>query len=84
MNNNKLATYILIAVGVVVVLISLGADVIGLGADPANFGWKQILGAGAGAVLVIAGIFLLRGSKSPKSQPGLTQDQGQEKPDDLA
>ena len=83
MNNNKVAIYLLIAVGVVMVLISLTADVIGMGADPLNFGWKQILGSVAGAVLVIAGVFLLRGAKSPTGLPGSAQEQNQEKPDDL-
>lgn len=55
----KTIAYILIIVGAIGLLISLTADITGLGADPLNFGWKQILGTTVGALIVIAGIVLL-------------------------
>ncbi len=49
----------LIVVGVVLVLVSLLADAIGLGAQPGIIGWKQILGAAVGAAAAIGGMVLL-------------------------
>jgi len=57
--NIRIMVYILIIIGAIGLLISLTADITGLGADPLNFGWKQILGTAVGAVIVIAGVVLL-------------------------
>ena len=73
--NKKIAAYILIAVGILALLVSLGADVIGLGADPLNFGWKQILGSVVGVVVIVAGVFLFRSIKSSTSQTDVTKDE---------
>lgn len=48
-----------VAVGVLLLLLSLGADVLGIGLDP-RFGWKQITGALIGGVLAGFGFFRLR------------------------
>jgi hypothetical protein len=45
--------------GILLVLVSLLADMIGLGAQAGIIGWKQILGAVIGAAVGISGIFLL-------------------------
>jgi len=50
----------LIVVGVLVILISLLADTLGVGSQPAIFGWKQILGAVVGAAIGIGGFFFMR------------------------
>jgi NADH:ubiquinone oxidoreductase subunit 6 (subunit J) len=63
--NKKISEYILMGVGAIILLISLTADMIGLGADPVNFGWKQILGAVVGVVIIIIGIVLLKTKKNP-------------------
>ena len=49
----------LILGGVLVIAVSLLADVIGLGAQPGIIGWKQILGAAAGLVILVVGIYIL-------------------------
>jgi hypothetical protein len=49
----------LVVVGVLLVLASLLADTIGLGAQPEVFGWRQILGAVVGAAVGIGGAVLL-------------------------
>jgi Mn2+/Fe2+ NRAMP family transporter len=50
----------LIIVGLLVILVSLLADVIGIGANLYVFGWKQILGTCIGVVVCIAGIIISR------------------------
>jgi hypothetical protein len=53
----------LIVVGVIVLIVSLAADVIGIGGAP-GIGWKQLLGAGVGLIVAIAGGWSLRSAKS--------------------
>jgi len=48
----------LLVVGLVVVVVSLAADTIGLGAQPGIVGWKQLLGAGLGVTIMIIGAVL--------------------------
>jgi hypothetical protein len=50
----------MIFIGVLLLLVSLLADVIGVGWHPEIFGWKQILGTAAGVGLALAGIYFLR------------------------
>jgi hypothetical protein len=50
----------LIVIGVVVVIVSLAADSLGIGGAP-GIGWKQLLGAGVGVIIAIAGGWSLRG-----------------------
>ncbi len=50
---------LMIVAGVLLILASLLADTIGLGAQPGIIGWKQILGAVIGAAVGIGGIILL-------------------------
>jgi hypothetical protein len=45
---------VLIVLGVVLALVSLAADVLGIG-NGTGFGWKQILGTIVGVLLVVAG-----------------------------
>ena len=54
----------LILGGVLVIAVSLLADVIGLGAQPGIIGWKQLVGAGLGVVMLISGAVLLARSRS--------------------
>lgn len=49
----------LVIVGVVVTLISVLADVIGVGAHP-DFGWRQIVGAALGVIIAGVGVRGLR------------------------
>ena len=71
--NKKISEYILIGVGAIFLLISLTADMIGVGADPLNFGWKQILGSVAGVVIIIIGIVLMK-TKKNHSQAEMSQE----------
>jgi hypothetical protein len=58
MMRNKSVAVGLIVVGIVVLLGSLMADIIGLGAEPLVFGYKQVAGSAVGAVLAIVGVVL--------------------------
>jgi len=53
------------AAGVLLVLVSLLADVIGIGAFPASIGWKQFLGAAVGLVVTVIGVYMLLAARPP-------------------
>ena len=57
--NNKTIGIIIIILGVLLAAVSLLADVLGLGGDPNAVGWKQLLGAGVGVLVVIIGAWFL-------------------------
>ncbi len=56
---NKTIGIIVIILGVLLAAVSLLADVLGLGGDPNAIGWKQLLGAGLGVLVVIIGVWFL-------------------------
>ena len=56
---NKTIGIIAIILGILLAAVSLLADVLGLGGDLTTIGWKQLLGAGAGILVVIIGIWFL-------------------------
>lgn len=58
MANRRLLGIVLLAVGVILLLVSLLADTIGIGGS-STFGYKQILGAVAGAVVAVAGLVVM-------------------------
>ena len=49
---------LLIILGVVVLIVSLAADVIGIG-NGTGLGWKQIVGAVVGFLIAIGGVWLV-------------------------
>ena len=55
--NKKNLGIALLVIGIVVLILSLAADMIGIGGAP-GFGTKQILGAVAGVVVAAVGFFL--------------------------
>ena len=57
MGSKKTAGIVLLAVGIVVLLLSLVADAIGIGGSP-GFGRDQILGTIAGAVVTVVGLVM--------------------------
>jgi len=57
--DNPMRAWIVIALGVFLVLISLLADQLGLGRHP-GFGWKQWLVLISGAAVIMVGVYLLR------------------------
>jgi hypothetical protein len=61
-----------IAAGALVLVISLAANPLGIGSNPREFGWLQMLGSVLGCVILAAGIWLtMRSSESApnKSSP---------------
>lgn len=57
MSNKKSIGIALLVIGVVVLIGSLAADVIGIGGMP-GFGYKQIIGAVIGVIVAIVGFVL--------------------------
>ena len=55
---NKALGIVVLAVGLVLLLGSALADIMGVGATPLVFGYKQLAGAAVGAVLAIIGALL--------------------------
>jgi len=56
MTSQQAWSWLMLAVGVVLAVISIFADRIGLGATP-GFGWKQTLGLLVGLALVVLGVW---------------------------
>jgi hypothetical protein len=54
----KIAGVILIVAGIVLLLLSLTADLFGIGTSPGAFGWKQIVGVAVGAITAVVGLIL--------------------------
>ena len=52
----------LIVVGGLMIIVGFTADMIGLGAEPEFFGWKQIALVFVGSVVVVIGVVLARNS----------------------
>ena len=55
--NNQIVGYVLIAGGLVLLGVSAGADLIGLG-EGYGFGWKQMVGCAIGVGDIIAGALI--------------------------
>jgi hypothetical protein len=58
MGTKKTRAIVLLAAGVVIVIVSVAADSIGLGAFP-GFGYKQIIGTLVGIGVILVGLALL-------------------------
>ncbi len=58
--SKKTSALLYIVVGILLVIVSLAADFIGLGADPSVIGWKQLVGMAVGVVIAILGILRIR------------------------
>ena len=57
MSSNKIASILVLVIGIALLAASLLADVIGLGDDP-GFGNQQTMGTVAGVVIIAIGLFL--------------------------
>jgi len=57
MEGKKTAGIVLIVVGIIVLLLSLGADPVGIGGSP-GFGSYQIAGTIVGAIVTVVGLVL--------------------------
>jgi hypothetical protein len=56
-------------VGLLIALVSLLADVIGIGSAPLAFGYKQMIGTTAGSVLLVLGVALYLYATPPRQRP---------------
>lgn len=63
--NNKLVGNILIAGGLLLLVVSAAADMIGLG-EGTVFGWKQVAGCVLGVLDIVAGALL--NTRQPPSE----------------
>ena len=52
---------VLMAIGLILIVISLGADLIGIGSYP-GINWAQLVGAVVGLVVLVYGFWLSRSS----------------------
>jgi hypothetical protein len=57
--SNQTLGVVLIIVGVLILTVSLLADVVGFGAQPGVTGWKQIAGAVVGLVVGVVGVVVM-------------------------
>lgn len=57
--DSKTTSTILLVAGLLLLVLSLIADMIGIGGVP-GFGYKQILGSVIGAIAATAGFFMMR------------------------
>ena len=57
---------VLIVLGVLLAVASLAADVIGIGSG-GGLGWKQLLGAGVGVLVVAVGVWWMGRERAGKS-----------------
>ena len=62
MGNKKTMGNVLLVVGIVILLVSLTADLIGIGSVAAGFGANQIIGTIVGVIAIVAGFVLSRRS----------------------
>lgn len=58
MDNNKLVGTVLIAGGVLLLVVSGSADLLGIGDPQGQFGWKQVTGCVIGVVDIAVGVLL--------------------------
>ena len=56
--STKSIGFALIVLGVIVLVVSLLADVIGVGQYPSVIGWRQYLGAAIGFIIAVVGAVL--------------------------
>jgi hypothetical protein len=59
MQSTKIVGIAIILVGIIALIISFLADVIGIGGQINVFGYKQIIGIAVGAVALVVGLILL-------------------------
>ena len=58
MKDKKTAGIVLLVIGAIILILSLIADLIGLGVNPTVFGYGQIIGVVVGVILIIVGLIL--------------------------
>ena len=69
--SRKQIGYIAAAVGLLLLIVSAFAEPLGIGAGGDKFGWKQIAGTVAGALVLLVGLWLAFTSPAPATaEPG--------------
>jgi hypothetical protein len=58
MGGKKTVSIVLIAAGIIILVLSLAADLVGLGGGNAVFGSQQIIGTVVGAIVTVVGLIL--------------------------
>lgn len=56
--SEKLISSILIILGVIFIVVFIGADLFGIGGDLNTFGWKQLTGTGIGLLTLLFGVWI--------------------------
>ena len=59
MERKKIAGIVLFVIGAIILVLSLTADLIGIGVNPVVFGYRQIIGTIVGVIVVVAGLILI-------------------------
>lgn len=59
----KLVGRIAVVLGIIIVVASLAANPLGIGANPHEFGWLQTLGAVLGFLAISAGLWIAQRKK---------------------
>ena len=55
--SRKTLGIVLMVIGILLVVVSLVADMLGIGSVP-GFGWKQLLGTAVGVIVALVGIWM--------------------------
>jgi len=76
--NKKLIGIILVIGGALGQIFFLSADYLGIGNDPSTVGWKQLLGAGVGLIVILVGAYLLATVKEPMTAKELIEEAEEE------
>ena len=78
MSQARILAIAFIVVGALLALVSVFADAVGLGAPGSTFGWKQLLGTVLGAIILVAGVILLRQPDQPYDDEEYEDEEGEE------
>ena len=58
MKRKKIVGIVLLVIGALILILSLIADLIGVGVNPVVFGYRQIIGTVVGVILIVVGSIL--------------------------
>ena len=59
MERKKIAGIVLFVTGAIILVLSLIADLIGIGVNPIVFVYRQIIGTIVGVIVIVAGLILI-------------------------
>jgi uncharacterized membrane protein YgaE (UPF0421/DUF939 family) len=63
--SKKTIGYVLIVLGAVIAVVSLAADLLGIGNHP-GLGWQQLLGTAVGVIIAIIGVWQAQSKPNQK------------------